>query len=206
MSNSRTIQTHFTRRNFVKSAVSGMILSQSGIITSQALAQNSTSVTAYAPELRVPYWIDADGKKTSPFTLAANKNKYIFLKCFQNWCPGCHSSGFPTLQKLVKTFGTNHEKITFAAIQTTFEGHYTNNKSALRSLQLRYDTPIPYGHDEGDPDVSRSDPKHYPNTMHDYRTRGTPWLIIISPERQVVFSDFHINVDALIDHLQKEFA
>ena len=140
------------------------------------------------------------------FTLADNAGKWVFLKCFQNWCPGCHSSGFPTLQKLVETFGTNHAQIAFAAIQTTFEGHYTNNKSALRPLQLRYETFIPFGHDAGDPELDRSDPKHFPNTMLDYQTRGTPWLIIVTPDRQIAYANYHVNTDALIDYFKTAFS
>ena len=55
-----------------------------------------------APELRVPYWIDAAGEERSPLTLAELGTGYRLIYCFQAWCPGCHSRGFPTLQKLVK--------------------------------------------------------------------------------------------------------
>ena len=211
-------QQNYKRRQLLKLGFSGATAAAIGftgqffgdnlisniIPSAQAQAQNNQVIPA--PELRVPYWIDGEGKETKAFTLADHEGKWVFLKCFQNWCPGCHSHGFPTLQKLVETFGTEHEKISFAAIQTTFEGHYTNNVEALRSLQLRYESPIPFGHDEGDPDLDRSDPKHYPNTMFDYRTRGTPWLIIITPSRQVAYSNHHINTDALIDHLKSLFA
>lgn len=201
--------TDLNRRRFVQKTAAGLILAPGALsLTGNALAQstNQPATAPAAPELRVPYWIDGDGNETKPFTLAQQEGKWVFLKCFQNWCPGCHSSGFPTLQKLVKTFGTDHPKLAFAGIQTTFEGHYTNNKSALRPLQLRYESAIPFGHDEGNPDLDRSDPKHFPNTMFDYRTRGTPWLIIINPERQVVFSNYHIKVDSLIEFWQKELA
>ena len=159
-----------------------------------------------APELQVPIWIDGEGEKRSPFKLDQHSGKWVFLKCFQNWCPGCHSSGFPTLKRLVQEYGPDHKKITFAAIQTTFEGHSTNNKDALRELQLRYDTPIPFGHDEGDPRLPNNNPKHYPNTMVSYKTRGTPWLVLITPTREVLYSNFHVNVEKLIEYLNPHLA
>ena len=55
-----------------------------------------------APELRVPYWIDGDGHERAPLTLAELGDGYKVIYCFQHWCPGCHSRGFPTLKKLVK--------------------------------------------------------------------------------------------------------
>lgn len=201
------------RRNFIKKFSAAALLVPSAMVLNQhALAQSSLAKKSdspaikLAPELDVPYWIDAEGKETSPFTLAAHKGKWIFLKCFQNWCPGCHATGFPTLRKLVKTFGNDHERIAFAAIQTTFEGHHTNNKAALRPLQLRYETPIPYGHDAGNPKLAKEVAAHYPSTMRNYATRGTPWMLIIAPDRTLVYSNFHINDDALIDYFQKEFA
>ena len=49
---------------------------------------------------------------------------------------------------------------------------------------------MPMGHDPG---IERS------LTMIDYRTGGTPWMILISPSRQVVFNDFSINADKAIE-------
>ena len=197
----------FSRRKFLKQTAGAAILTP-GIINSElAHAQGSNlEYQPLAPELKVPYWIDGNGDEMKPVTLAQHTNKWVFLKCFQNWCPGCHASGFPALQKIVKTFGTSHEKIAFAAIQTTFEGHYTNNKAALRPLQLRYKSPIPFGHDAGDPDLPNDNPAHYPNTMRDFSTRGTPWIIVISPSGHVAYGNFHINIDALIDYLKEDFA
>lgn len=202
----------YHRRNLLKLGFGGATAATIGVagqffggnLLPSAHAQNNKQMP-HAPELRVPYWIDEEGKETKAFTLADHEGKWVFLKCFQNWCPGCHSHGFPTLQKLVETFGTENKNIAFAAIQTTFEGHYTNNKAALRPLQLRYKSPIPFGHDSGNPDLNRSDPKHFPNTMFDYKTRGTPWLIVITPDRQVAYSNHHVNTDALIEYFNSIF-
>ena len=54
-----------------------------------------------APELRVPFWIDGQGSPIDPVKLADLGDGYKVIYCFQHWCPGCHSRGFPTLKRLV---------------------------------------------------------------------------------------------------------
>lgn len=39
--------------------------------------------------------------------------------------------------------------------------------------------------------------------MEDYNTGGTPWFIFIDQENNVVFADFHINVDGTIKYLNE---
>lgn len=51
-----------------------------------------------APELELDSWIDGSGKPISQIRLKALRGKVIYLYFFQDWCPGCHSHGFPTLQ------------------------------------------------------------------------------------------------------------
>ncbi len=150
-----------------------------------------------APPLQVDYWIDRDGSPAS-FDLAAEKGKWVMLKCFQDWCPGCHSSGFPTLQAFSEAFA-DHPKVAIAGIQTVFEGFSTNTVEDVRKNQLRYELPIVMGHDPGDPDGD-----HRPATMRDYRTGGTPWIIMINPEGQVVYNYFHINTEKLIAYIRSE--
>ncbi len=147
-----------------------------------------------APELRVDYWIDAQGDKTQPFRLSDCKDKWIFLKCFQSWCPGCHSNGLPALKKISEALA-NNPQIVFACIQTVFEGSMFNTINKVRKTQLQYDLKMPMGHDPGD-DISF--------TMMDYRTGGTPWMILISPSRKVVFNDFSINSDKAIEFLKEQ--
>jgi thiol-disulfide isomerase/thioredoxin len=150
---------------------------------------------AYAPELEIDYWIDAHGDSSS-FKLADHEDKWVFLKCFQNWCPGCHSHGLPAVKKISEAMADN-DKIVFAGIQTTFEGHGFNTVDKVRDIQLQYDLKMSMGHDPGKNNGGR------PKTMTAYRTGGTPWMILISPDRQVVYNDFGINADSAIDFLQK---
>lgn len=150
-----------------------------------------------APEIELDYWIDGDGT-LSEFSIKAAQGKWVFLKFFQNWCPGCHSSGFPTLQAVCDEF-YGHEMVEIAAIQTVFEGYSTNTQEKVRELQLRYNIPAVMGHDPGDEE------SHIPAiTMINYRTGGTPWLVLISPEGNVVFNNFHVNKTKLIEFLKEQ--
>ena len=150
-----------------------------------------------APELQVDYWIDRDGQD-SRFQLADQQGKWVFLKCFQSWCPGCHAHGFPALKQISDALIDN-PKVAFAGIQTVFEGRYTNTVDKVREIQLRYDLQMSMGHDPG------LEGGH-PLTMVDYRTGGTPWMILINPERQVVYNDFSIDVDKVIAFLARQTA
>lgn len=141
-----------------------------------------------APELRVTYWLDSDGEERSALKLSDLGDGYRILYCFQAWCPGCHSGGFPTLKKLVE--GLSHEKFGFAVVQTVFEGEDQNTPDKLREMQDKYDLRVPFGHDQVD--------GGYPTVMEDYATRGTPWFIVIDPRGDIVFSDFRLDADALL--------
>jgi hypothetical protein len=149
-----------------------------------------------APEIILDYWINKDGEPGF-FSVAESRDKWVLLKCFQDWCPGCHSSGFPTLKKFSDAFWDS-PKVAIAGIQTVFEGFGTNTIEDVRKLQLQYELPITMGHDPGDSTGRR------PQTMVKYRTGGTPWIILINPQGTVVFNDFHIDVDKLIEHVREQ--
>ncbi len=149
-----------------------------------------------APELRVPTWIDPDGNPLTPLRLADLGPGYKILFCFQHWCPGCHSSGFPTLQRLVGALGD--KGFGFAAVQTVFEGAEENTVERLREEQQRYGLKLPFGHDPLREDGG------YPTLMEDYGTGGTPWFILIDPKGSVLFSNFHFDADHFLRALGLE--
>ncbi|MEM7562022.1 MAG: redoxin domain-containing protein [Pseudomonadota bacterium] len=186
------------RRSFLQSglAIGAAALTTPNLAFAQASGYGIRG--GYAPELKVGYWIDAAGNETDAFKLAEHSNKWVLLKCFQSWCPGCHSHGLPALEKISKTLADNPH-VAFAGIQTVFEGHYINTVEKVRETQLQYGLEIPMGHDPGI-DHQR------PHTMADYRTGGTPWMILIAPDRQVVYNDFGIDADKAIHFLQEQTA
>ncbi|MEM7260174.1 MAG: TlpA disulfide reductase family protein [Pseudomonadota bacterium] len=155
-----------------------------------------------APEIKLDYWIDKNGDPAD-FSVTENRGKWVFLKCFQNWCPGCHASGFPTLQQFSERFH-EHPKVAIAGIQTVFEGFGSNTQADVRKLQKRYDLPIIMGHDPGNRDDPQGD--HRSQTMKLYRTGGTPWLIVIDPAGTVVYNHFNVNVTKLIEHIEADVA
>ena len=123
------------------------------------------------------------------------KGKVIYLYCFQNWCPGCHSHGFPLLQKLTRHY-KDDDRVTFVAVQTTFEGFITNTFEGAKKIAKRYHLEIPVGQSGSSGQFSQ--------LMVNYRTGGTPWSIVIDKNGIVQFNDFHIyEADAirLIDRL-----
>ncbi len=91
------------------------------------------------------------------------------------------------MKKVYKKY-KNHEQVVFAAIQTVFEGHSINSQSKLRSTQKKFNLPVPMGHD-GKP-LSNKLP--IPRTMAEYRSGGTPWVVILDKKGTVIFNDFHI--------------
>ena len=152
-----------------------------------------------APELHAAFWIDAGGEPTQ-FSLMEQRGRWVHVKCWQSWCPGCHSHGFPALQRMVKAF-EGDPRVVNVAVQTVFEGHGINSADKVRETQLQYDLPIVFGHDPGE-----DQPYGRPKTMRDFRTGGTPWHILIDPQGHVVFDGFSLNTDAAIAHIRSELA
>jgi hypothetical protein len=143
-----------------------------------------------APELTVPYWIDAEGQQRTPLTLLELGSRYRVLFFYQHWCDGCHSHGFPTLCSLISRL--NGKDVGFAAIQTAFEGIYVNTIDKLQTDRQRYGLKIPFGHE------GRSVFGEQPTTMDSYRTAGTPWFVAIAPSGLVLQDGFTIRDDEFV--------
>ena len=86
-------------------------------------------------------------------------------------------------------------------MQTVFEGYNVNTQDAVRELQLRYEIQATMGHDPGDAEA------HTPgDTMRNYRTGGTPWLVLVDPNGAVAFNDYHVDTNKLIDFVAEQVA
>ncbi|OUR94561.1 thiol-disulfide isomerase [Flavobacteriales bacterium 34_180_T64] len=151
-----------------------------------------------AHEFLVDQWIDGNGMKTGPIKLWDLDETFKVIYCFQSWCPGCHSRGFPALKEMVEEL-KDSDKVKFLAIQTVFEGHDTNTHEKLIETQKQYDIKIPFGHDPGDESSNNRS-----QIMYHYRTGGTPWFIFIDQRNNVVFNDFHLNIKAAIEFLKTQ--
>ena len=202
-----SIQTDNQRRKLIKLASAGSALAAGAALnlapTISSAQDNRTRygiVGQIAPELEVGIWRNSAEENTE-FSINEARGKWAFLKCWQSWCPGCHSAGFPTLQAVQKAFN-GHPKVEIAAIQTVFEGFGINTEDKLAEIRDRYSLEIPMGHDAG----NKGADDYRPSTMRLYRTGGTPWLILIAPDGTVVFNDFHVNTEKLIEYVQEQIA
>ncbi len=142
-------------------------------------------------------WIQLPKGKTN-LSPADFNGKVLYLYCFQSWCPGCHKHGFPTLKKMGKRY-EKADDVAFVAIQTVFEGFGSNPPKRVKEMAKRYDFTIPMGHSGKRNEKSL--------LMKNYRTGGTPWVIIIDKKGVVRYNDFHISPEAaeeLIDKLRQE--
>ena len=137
-----------------------------------------------APDWEVDRWFGLPAGQTQ-LRLSEITSPVVYLYCFQSWCPGCHSHGFPTMAA-VRT-QVPDDQVAFVAVQTVFEGHEVNTaERAVASVAQHGLDGIPIGHDVdplGGP----------PSMMRLYRTGGTPWTVIIGPERRVCFDGFQIE-------------
>lgn len=138
-----------------------------------------------APDWSVDQWLNLPAGKKK-IDVADFDGKVVYLFCFQSWCPGCHSSGFPTLQKVMSRFKGNDE-VGFVAIQTVFEGFGSNTFDHAKQVAQKYKLTIPIGQsgEQGRPS----------QVMARYRNGGTPWVIIIDRDGVVRYNDFHVGVD-----------
>jgi thiol-disulfide isomerase/thioredoxin len=163
-------------------------------INFDAAAQPMGILYQPAPSWGVSEWFQLPAGKAT-LDVHDFKGKVIYLYCFQNWCPGCHSHGFPLLQKLTRHYKDN-DSVAFVAVQTTFEGFLTNTFAGAQKIAERYSLEIPAGQSGSNGQLSQ--------LMVSYRTGGTPWSIVIDKKGIVQFNDFHIyETDAirLIDGL-----
>lgn len=147
-----------------------------------------------APSWGVKKWLNlADGARS--LDVGDIKGKVLYLYCFQSWCPGCHSHGFPTLQKMIKRYQGNDD-VVFVAVQTVFEGFGSNTFEHAKRIAKRYHLDIPIG--QSGENGTRS------ALMNAYRTGGTPWTVIIDRDGVVRYNGFHAKeprASELIDRL-----
>ena len=149
-----------------------------------------------APDLGVERWVDASGHPLAGFDfLSQTPGRYKLLFCFQHACPGCHRSGFPALKHVVDALGDGGI-VSIAVVQTVFEDFEHNTFEAMLEDQRKYGLKLPFGHDAGPANEGSV-------LMQRYRNGGTPWFILIDPQGAVVFNDFRVAPDRLVEFLQR---
>jgi len=149
-----------------------------------------------APEWSIAQWYDANGE-TTDYSIEDFKGKVIYMLAFQSWCPGCHSVGFPNLKETMAAF-KDRDDVVFLAVQTVFEGESVNTLDKIKATAEKYDLQIPFGHDPGDDSYYI-----HSQIMTDYKTGGTPWVIIIDKAQKVRFNNFRLPVDEGIEAINQ---
>ena len=150
-----------------------------------------------APEINDLDWFGPGNKSVKIPSIKEHKGKVVILKFWQSWCPGCLRKGLPDLKTLQDHF-KNNKNVKIYSAQTVFEGGYTNTKDKLESIRKEYGLTIPMAHDDGSKfKLSRS------VLMNRFRTRGTPWFVIIDTNQKVVFNDFHLDAKKTIEFVEK---
>lgn len=198
-----TAATHFITPTLANASLPSQTNEQQ--VPREAAANDSQATSApvaqekkKAPKWEVPTWGNLP-KGTNSLEVDDYAGKTIYLYCFQSWCPGCHSSGFPTLKK-VKEHYKDNDDVVFLAVQTVFEGFSTNTHTrGMEVVTEKFKLDIPVGHSG-----SKAKPS---KLMRNYKTRGTPWTIIIGPDGVQRYGEFHIKPDQaikLIAGLQKD--
>lgn len=149
-----------------------------------------------APPLENIRWIDENGDERGPLTLAELGQGFKILYFFQDWCAGCHAHGFPTFVTLAEDL--RETSVGLAAIQTVFEGSQVNTFDRLRENQRRYGVRVPFGHAVADSASADA----VPAVMQAYRSGGTPWFVVITPDGHVVYDGFRLDAKSLVDALR----
>lgn len=149
-----------------------------------------------APPLDNVQWIDENGDERSSLTLAELGQGFKILYFFQDWCAGCHAHGFPTFVALAEEL--RDRGVGLAVIQTVFEGLEVNTFDCLRKNQRRYGLRAPFGHAA----VGSESADAVPAIMEVYRSGGTPWFVVISPDGRVVCDGFRLDAKSLVGALR----
>ena len=154
-----------------------------------------------APEFRLAQWFDAEGKKLNDaIKLGDYRGRYVLLMFWQSWCPGCHKHAFPTM-KAVKEHFADEQGLALLGAQTVFEGFSTNTLDQVTAVQQEYGLNFPMAHDDGEEHkLERS------YLMNQYRSGGTPWMVLIDPKGIVLANAFHFSTQNLIALLEKKLA
>ena len=171
-----------------------LLLTLSSLTTAQAQKPTGGITGKTAPKWEATDWKNLpDGKKS--LELSDLKGKTVYLYCFQSWCPGCHSHGFPTLKKVQEKYADDKD-VVFVAIQTVFEGFSTNTVAKGEATLKKFKLDIPLGYSG-----SKANPS---KLMRNYRTRGTPWTIIIGKDGKVLADGFRIDTNQAIKLIEKD--
>jgi len=134
-----------------------------------------------APQWDIEQWINAD-----PGNVDTNHNKVVVIDFFQMWCPGCNTFTGPLMQQWQDRFSDEIASgdLVLVKIHTVFEGHSYQTTHKLKTYLKDKNITMPVG-------VDRHSANDYlPETKKQYKTRGTPEIVMIDRMGMIRFQQF----------------
>jgi thiol-disulfide isomerase/thioredoxin len=132
-----------------------------------------------APEWKVSEWINGD-----PGQLSGLRGKIVIIEFFQLWCPTCNSFSGPLIREWAEEYGARKD-VVVVSIHTVFEGHDAQSSERLRGYVEQKGMKHPVG-----VDAYKVPGDRIPITMDRFETGGTPHVVIVDRQGDVVFSHF----------------
>ena len=126
------------------------------------------------PEIIAADWINTP----KPLSLAELRGKIVVIEAFQMLCPGCVMHGLPLAQNIQSTFPK--DRVQVLGLHSVFEHHSAMEKHALEAFAHEYRLTFPIAIDQP------IEPGPVPATMRAWQLRGTPSMLIIGPDGDLV--------------------
>ncbi|MEM7336568.1 MAG: TlpA disulfide reductase family protein [Chloroflexota bacterium] len=120
-----------------------------------------------ANELITERWLNTDRN----ITLDSLRGKVVIIFAFQMLCPGCVQYCIPQSKQVYDVF--HNEEVVVLGLHTVFEHHEAMQEPSLRAFLHEYGIRYPVAIDM----TGVNSPM--PQTMEQYRMRGTPTTILI---------------------------
>lgn len=136
-------------------------------------------MSSILPEWSIDQWFNTSGTQLS---LKDFRGKVVVIEAFQMLCPGCVMYGLPLAKQIHETF--SRDQVEVIGLHTVFEHHAAMTPVSLKAFLHEYRIGFPVGVDKPGPSGG------LPLTMERYGLRGTPSLLIIDPDGQLVAHQF----------------
>ena len=175
----RKLDPAIGRRPILTGLMTGAAVALTATVASSAI--RSVPTPRRAPQWDVSEWLNGNGRNVD-----ALRGSVIVIDFFQLWCPGCNKFSIPLMHYWEQVFAAEADagKLVFVSIHTVFEGHDYQSPERLKVFLKEKGITHPVGVDRQRPG------RHVPETMHRYRTSGTPEMAIIDKQGMIRFQKF----------------
>jgi hypothetical protein len=141
-----------------------------------------------APDLKIKTWIDASGNPMTPPDLNNSQGKVKILFCYQPNCRGSIGVALPIIKKINEALKDN-PMVNLYAIQTIFNYPYDFPPETLKDVQRELQLHMPIGY------TNNRIADESLRFINDYNIVGTPWIIIINKDNQVIYNHYYITFE-----------